>query len=86
VRKIESVKSYLLGSSSYKIENQKLSIDKNKKVRRILDKLRNNKDINVVNKNPTKLQFKEQITISSESDRSDQIATVNVSNNPTVSE
>jgi DNA replicative helicase MCM subunit Mcm2 (Cdc46/Mcm family) len=88
--KNESVKSYLLGSSSDKMKDQTLlSIDKNKKVRNILDILRNNKDINVVNRTPIKLQFKEQIVASSGSERSDwseQIATANASINPNVME
>jgi len=89
--KNESVKSYLLGSSSEKIEDQKLLCgEKNKKVRKILEILRNNKDVKVVNKNPIKLQFEEQSPLSSGSDgsdRSEQIEPVNnVPINPKMSE
>ena len=80
--KNESVKSYLLGSSSDKIEDQKLlSVEKNKKARKILDILCSSKDIHIVNKNPTKLQFKEQNPISSESDRSDRSEQIEAVNN-----
>ncbi len=88
--KNESVKSYLSGSSSDKMKDQTLlSIQRNKKVRNILDILRNNQDIDIVNKTPMKLQFKEQSAASSGSDRSDwseQIATVNALINPNVME
>ncbi len=56
----EYIKSYLLGPSK-DIEENKLSQDKNKKVRRIRELLLNEKYIMVVNKSPTKLQFKENI-------------------------
>lgn len=56
----EYIKSYLLGPFE-EIEDKKLSPDKNKKVRRIRELLLNEKNIMLVNKSPTKLQFKENI-------------------------
>ncbi len=56
----EYIKSYLLGPTK-DIEEHKLSQDKNKKVRRIRELLLNEKNIMIVNKSPTKLQFKENM-------------------------
>lgn len=48
--------SYLLGSVD-SIDESKLSIGKNKKVRDVSEILREDKNIAVVNKNPIKLQY-----------------------------
>ena len=54
----EYIKSYLLGSNNKNEDIDKLlSIDRNKKVRRIKNILCNNKNITIVNKNPIKLKF-----------------------------
>ncbi len=52
------IKSYLVGSLE-KMEDHKLGSDRNKKVRRICELLRSNKNIVVVNKSPIKLQFRD---------------------------
>ena len=41
------------------MEDHKLGLDRNKKVRRICELLRSNKNIVVVNKSPIKLQFRD---------------------------
>src|SRR5215210_701150 len=51
-------KAYLLGSSSEKIEESKFDSAKNHKVRGIMDALKMDKSIEVINKKPLKLLFK----------------------------
>lgn len=60
--KDDYLRSYLIGSKDCPngdADIRKLSIDKNKKVRRICDLLRAERNVTTTNKNPIRLQFKE---------------------------
>jgi DNA replicative helicase MCM subunit Mcm2 (Cdc46/Mcm family) len=56
-------RSYILGSSLGRFEDSKLSIDKNKRVRKICDLLRIQEDIEVVNKSPIKIKYRQNRNI-----------------------
>jgi replicative DNA helicase Mcm len=77
----EYIKSYLLGSNLKKTEDKHklLSSDKNKKVRKILERLRNQENIKIVNKNPVKFQFIDT-SILQRSERSDESEKILIKN------
>ncbi len=67
----EYLKPYFVGSSKKIGDGKSLSLDKNRKVRRVSEILCNDKNVVVVNKKPIKLQFIDKDASPCQSDRSD---------------
>lgn len=65
------IRSYLVTPSKKVEENKSLRLDKNKKVRKIWELLRNDDNVAVVNKNPITLQFRDKDALPCRSEGSD---------------
>jgi DNA replicative helicase MCM subunit Mcm2 (Cdc46/Mcm family) len=55
----ENLRSYLLGTAKI-MDEKKLTMEGNKKVRKICEKLRSHKNVELINKNPIKLRYIEK--------------------------
>jgi DNA replicative helicase MCM subunit Mcm2 (Cdc46/Mcm family) len=66
----DNSRSYLIGSCKTTDES-KLKMENNKKIRTVVDLLRNDKNVMTINKNPIKLQYKDDDMLEERSDGSD---------------